>query len=159
MSFHKVFVYGTLKRGEPNHYWIMDKSKGLSKFVGVAKTVEKYPLIIGTKYNIPFLLDAPGRGHNVVGELYQVDETMLQHLDILEDHPSFYVREIGKVKLTADDTVEDCWIYLIKKFKPEMLAQEHFEDYSSTGAHGLAYRERYLRDKSYDIKQDVFPSA
>ena len=63
MSMHKVFVYGTLKKEEPNHHWIADTSKGFAKFLGVANTVEKYPLIIGPKYNIPFLLDARGRGN------------------------------------------------------------------------------------------------
>jgi gamma-glutamylaminecyclotransferase len=63
MSLHKVFVYGTLKRGEPNHHWIADTSKGFSRFIGIGKTVKKYPLIIATKFNIPFLLDSPGQGH------------------------------------------------------------------------------------------------
>jgi len=63
MSLHKVFVYGTLKRGEPNHHWITDMKKGFARFIGVGKTVNKYPLIIATKYNIPFVLDCPGQGH------------------------------------------------------------------------------------------------
>jgi hypothetical protein len=63
MSLHRVFVYGTLKRGEPNHHWMTDTSKGFSRLLGVGRTVKKYPLVIATKYNIPFILDCPGRGH------------------------------------------------------------------------------------------------
>jgi gamma-glutamylaminecyclotransferase len=63
MSLHRVFVYGTLKRGEPNHHWMTDTSKGYSRFLGVGRTVKKYPLVIATKYNIPFILDCPGHGH------------------------------------------------------------------------------------------------
>jgi len=63
MSLHRVFVYGTLKRGEPNHHWMTDTSKGFSRFLGVGRTVKKYPLVIATKYNIPFILDCPGHGH------------------------------------------------------------------------------------------------
>ena len=63
MAMHKIFVYGTLKKGEPNHHWITDNSKGFANFVGPGITVEMFPLIIATKYNIPFLLDAPGKGH------------------------------------------------------------------------------------------------
>lgn len=59
-KLHKVFVYGTLKRGEPNHGWFSKHENGYHKFLCNAKTVEKYPLIIGTKYNIPFLLYSPG---------------------------------------------------------------------------------------------------
>lgn len=60
-NLHKVFVYGTLKRGEPNHQWFSKDQGGYFKFLGEAQTVEKYPLIIGTKYNIPFLLYSPGK--------------------------------------------------------------------------------------------------
>lgn len=59
-QLHKVFVYGTLKRGEPNHYWFSKEEEGYYKFLYEAKTTDKYPLIIGTKYNIPFLLFSPG---------------------------------------------------------------------------------------------------
>jgi gamma-glutamylaminecyclotransferase len=63
MSLHRVFVYGTLKQGEPNHHWMTDTSKGFSRFLGDGRTVKKYPLVIGTNFNIPFILDRPGHGH------------------------------------------------------------------------------------------------
>lgn len=75
-----VFVYGTLKRNEPN-YHVIDPAKhtcpestGVSRFVGSARTVNKFPLVIGTRFNIPFLLDRQGLGHNIRGEVYEVDE-------------------------------------------------------------------------------------
>ena len=69
---HNVFVYGTLKKGEPNHYWLQDKKNGVGKFLKDGVTKTKYPLIIATKYNIPFLLHAPGEGSNVHGEILTV---------------------------------------------------------------------------------------
>lgn len=55
----KVFFYGTLKRGQPNY----DKvESNRCEFVGEAVTVEKWPLIIGTEYNVPFLLYKKGVG-------------------------------------------------------------------------------------------------
>lgn len=57
---YKVFVYGTLKRGEPNHHWFSNVPGGKSRFLYQARTKEKYPLIIATDYNIPFLLYDPG---------------------------------------------------------------------------------------------------
>ena len=60
---HRVFVYGTLKRGEPNHRVIQSNPDGYAKFLGLGKTVKKYPLVIATKYNIPFLLKKPGTGN------------------------------------------------------------------------------------------------
>lgn len=36
---HFVFVYGTLKKGEPNHHWMTEgfSSAGRHKFVGKAR--------------------------------------------------------------------------------------------------------------------------
>lgn len=89
--------------------------------------------------------------------MYEVDESMLQHLDILEEHPTFYTRELGQIELCTDGVGLESWIYLLKKFKPEMLEMEYFAHYSSSGAHGLVYAERYQRDSSYTYKQDVMP--
>ncbi|RZB39589.1 gamma-glutamylcyclotransferase [Asbolus verrucosus] len=153
--FHKVFVYGTLKREEPNHNWFSKDTEGYFKFLCDARTVEKYPLIIGTKYNIPFLLYSPGRGTNVKGELYEVDDKVFANLDILEDHPNFYVREEREIQPLGDDRKIKSWIYFIKNFKEEILNQPTYENYSSEGPHGLRYVARYLRDPSHNHKLDV----
>lgn len=58
-----MFVYGTLKRGEPNHHWMTNPDNGVAWFVGVGKTAVKYPLVIASRYNVPFLLDVPGTGN------------------------------------------------------------------------------------------------
>jgi len=63
---HKVFVYGTLKRNEPNYDLITNKENGEATFLGAAVTTEKYPLVIASRYNIPFVLDKAGTG-NVSG--------------------------------------------------------------------------------------------
>ena len=51
----KVFVYGTLKTGEPNHYWLEDYG-GKSRFLGAGITMDTWPLVVYTKYNIPMML-------------------------------------------------------------------------------------------------------
>jgi len=58
-----VFVYGTLKQNQPNNYHLNDTKNGSAIFRSVAVTVNKYPLVISTKYNIPFLLQNEGTGH------------------------------------------------------------------------------------------------
>lgn len=62
MNKSSVFVYGTLKKGEPNHHWLESKENGYAKFLSVGETVRKYPLVIASRYNIPFLLKSPGNG-------------------------------------------------------------------------------------------------
>lgn len=43
----KVFVYGTLKRGEPNFNVLSAPQNGFSQFLFEAETLNKYPLVIG----------------------------------------------------------------------------------------------------------------
>ncbi|KAL0809549.1 hypothetical protein ABMA28_011083 [Loxostege sticticalis] len=157
---HNVFVYGTLKRNEPNHHWLANRENGHGKFVSDGVTKTKYPLIIATRYNIPFLLYSPGDGHNVRGEIYQVDDEMLSKLDILEDHPSYYVRELDDITVVGKGEVPEvkeikCWVYFLKKFKQELLQRPLLEVYSSKGGHGLPYMERSKRDPNYNYKPEV----
>ena len=77
---HLVFVYGTLKKGFPNHDDYMESAKRLGKY----KTVEKFPLVLcGMRY-APCMIHRPGRGHHVEGELYEVDDECLNRIDVLE---------------------------------------------------------------------------
>lgn len=96
-TLSKVFVYGTLKKGQPNHYWLENVENGLAKFFGYGKTSNQFPLVIGTRYNVPFLLNKPGIGRNIKGEIYNVNEQMLTKLDILEDYPELYDRQIQDI--------------------------------------------------------------
>ncbi|XP_036153046.1 gamma-glutamylaminecyclotransferase [Myotis myotis] len=81
-----VFVYGTLKRGQPNHKVLLDATNGCATFRGRGRgrMVEPYPLVIAGEPNIPRLLNLPGRGYRVFGEIYAVDEQMLRVLDEFE---------------------------------------------------------------------------
>ncbi|XP_054257624.1 putative gamma-glutamylcyclotransferase CG2811, partial [Macrosteles quadrilineatus] len=138
-AFFKVFVYGTLKRGEPNHHWLTKPENGTAKFVGEGRTAVKYPLVIASRYNIPFLLDVPGTGNNIQGEVYEIDDKMLSNLDILEDYPTYYTRR--KESILLDDREEHCWTYFLNGHKPSMLQLPMMTSYSSAGDHGLVYME------------------
>ena len=59
-----------------------------------------------TRYNIPYLIDKPGSGNKIHGEVYEVDENMLRNLDILEDHPNYYQRRLEKVFLSNGGDAE-----------------------------------------------------
>ena len=134
MFKHLVFVYGTLKKGEPNHYLIQPGStSGKSILIGTGHTQNKFPLVIATKYNIPYLLDATGNGNVVTGEIYSVDQALLDNLDVLEDIPKHYQRRFEKIVLQecllperTDDfkynAILNCWIYVCGNFKEELLA-------------------------------------
>ena len=61
---HLVFVYGTLKRNEPNHkFWSVETycgnesthlKKGRFRLLATGETVRKFPLVIATKHNVSF---------------------------------------------------------------------------------------------------------
>ncbi|XP_043513682.1 putative gamma-glutamylcyclotransferase CG2811 isoform X2 [Frieseomelitta varia] len=150
---HRVFVYGTLKRGEPNHSLIQDTSNGYAKFLGLGKTTIPYPLIIATHYNIPFLLKKPGFGHHVFGEVYDVDTQMLKKLDELEEHPTFYERSEENVLIAPEakakastnfdtiSTLTKVWIYFLPRFRASLLESPMYSSYSNEGSHGLKYCE------------------
>ena len=62
LQFVRVFVYGTLKSGEPNHCILSDRTIGKARLITKAKTKQKYPLVVASDYNLPFLLPVPGKG-------------------------------------------------------------------------------------------------
>lgn len=79
-----IFTYGTLKRGFSNHELLQDLMRtGDAVFKGTYTTVEKYPLVCGP-YRVPFLLNMPGSGHRVSGEMYAVSAWGLARVDELE---------------------------------------------------------------------------
>ncbi|RWW69566.1 hypothetical protein BHE74_00022823 [Ensete ventricosum] len=79
-----VFTYGTLKRGFANHGLMQDLIRtGDAAFVGTAHTAGRLPLVCGP-YRVPFLLNLPGAGEHVFGELYAVSPLALAGMDDLE---------------------------------------------------------------------------
>jgi gamma-glutamylcyclotransferase (GGCT)/AIG2-like uncharacterized protein YtfP len=92
---HKVFVYGTLLEGEPNHRVL----KG-ARLVRRAHTEPAFLL-----YDLgPFPALVDGGGLRVAGEVYEVDDGCLAALDRLEGHPRFYFR--SSIVLDSGDLVE-----------------------------------------------------
>ncbi len=72
---HRIFVYGTLKRGLVNHALIAG-----TRFLGPAATTERFRMIAD---QFPVLFGNPD-GLAVAGELYEVDAEILARLDHLE---------------------------------------------------------------------------
>ena len=49
-------------------------------------------------------MDRPGLGHHVQGEVYEVDDTMLELLDEIEDAPRYYKRKCESVRIISEPT-------------------------------------------------------
>ncbi|KAH7538456.1 hypothetical protein FEM48_Zijuj03G0201200 [Ziziphus jujuba var. spinosa] len=79
-----IFTYGTLKKGFSNHVLMQELIRsGDARFMGLFQTAQPYPLVCGP-YRVPFLLNLPGSGQRVLGELYAVSPAGLARLDDLE---------------------------------------------------------------------------
>lgn len=85
----KLFVYGTLRRGEAGHALLAG-----AQALGTAWTEPAFTLVDLGEY--PAVVE--GGTTAVAGELYEVDELTLVELDRYEDVPELYLRverEIG----------------------------------------------------------------
>ncbi|KAM4710650.1 gamma-glutamylaminecyclotransferase C-like isoform 2-T2 [Anableps anableps] len=145
---HRVFVYGSLKRGQPNYPHMTDSNNGKAEFLATAVTVQKYPLVIATKYNIPFLLNLPGQGNRVHGEIYEVDEKMLEFLDQFENIPTMYQRTVVELEIKelahkeeklSPGSITEAFVYSTTTYQPEWPSLPTYENYDSNGDHGLKF--------------------
>ncbi|KAM3857102.1 gamma-glutamylaminecyclotransferase-like [Diretmus argenteus] len=159
-AIHKnhIFVYGTLKMGQPNHYRMFRQVEGKAEFLSWARTVERYPLVIAGDYNIPFLLNIPGQGQRVRGEIYRVDERMLEYLDAFESVPTMYQRT--RLKLEVEEwvgptdgeetplpgSVVEVFGYSTTTYKPDWPSLPTYESYDAYGFNVPEYVIRELRD-------------
>ncbi|XP_077520428.1 troponin C-akin-1 protein-like [Amblyomma americanum] len=157
-AWHSVFVYGTLKSGESNNHFLKSAADGRATLIGAARTVKKWPLVLVSSYEIPCLLPYEGVGYEVSGEVYEVDDRMLELLDRLESHPDFYVRSLEDVELLsqpqpADPETEStpdppdsashsssdlsssqsrrkAWIYFVPKMEKQLLSLPYVASYT-----------------------------
>jgi gamma-glutamylaminecyclotransferase len=74
-----VFVFGTLKEGFPN--FATNRGK---RVAGEFVTVKRYPLyLVGERYS-PWLVFSAGEGERVAGQVFEIDQTTLDAMDVLE---------------------------------------------------------------------------
>jgi len=87
---NKLFVYGTLKKQHSRNNIL-----GAASFIKEIKSLPSYTMIdLGA---FPGILDS---GNNVIfGELYEVDDSILEMCDLIEGHPNFYKRKLVKLKI------------------------------------------------------------
>lgn len=97
MSHHKVFVYGTLMKGQPNHLLLEGE-----QYLGEAVT--RLPYSMGSGIAFPVALhkrmEAP-RGP-IRGEVYAVCRRVLMALDKLEGNGWMYHRTVVPVVMKSD---------------------------------------------------------
>jgi len=148
-----IFIYGTLKKGEPNH-WLIKKLRNHARFLSQAQTKEKLPLVIDKDdHNLPKLLNKPGIGKFIIGQVYVVDQKGIEILDKFEnpDTDSDYQKvRIDVILLnkfltshTGDQDKIDCYCYMVPSSQ-ELENLDYIEEYKSSGDHGLSYSKEAI---------------
>lgn len=114
---------------------------------------DRIPLVIDSENsNVPILLDAPGVGKVVQGQVYAIDQTGIEILDLFEENHEIGAYRRVKVDIVLDNKFLrshedqdkiDCQCYVFNGLESEIerLKKLPFLDtYQSNGDHGLAYR-------------------
>lgn len=115
---HRIFVFGTLKQGFSNFHVNRGRRMG-----GDFVTVKPHALYILGPRQLPWLVQQPGIGGPVVGQLFEVDDITLADMDRLEriTEPLWYRREALAVRPREGGVEQTVWVY---KGSLERLAVE-----------------------------------
>jgi gamma-glutamylaminecyclotransferase len=90
-----LFVYGSMRKGMPNHVRLQNAD--VATYIGTFVTREQY-YMIGLKskaypYTTEEQLHPSLQPVQIQGELYEISESLLKSLDVLEGHPDEYMRK------------------------------------------------------------------
>ena len=125
-EYFKVFVYGTLKRGQGNHHLLKD-----SQFLGKAHTKFKWAMINNSNGSFPYLLQTLRHGEHVQGEVFKVNRATLTRLDILEGTPKHYRRAKLDVNYNDGGSEKGVITYVKVHITQEDLQQPKLKEWVS----------------------------
>ena len=118
---HKVFVYGSLKKGFGNSVYLNN-----SKFIKEDRARGFKMVSLGS---FPGAIRSENQNDMIYGELYEVDDKTLRNLDALEGYSqsysdNFYTREV--INLISG---EECFIYTLPEsyLKKEIISTGMWE--------------------------------
>lgn len=161
-----IFTYGTLKRGFSNHNLIQEMmTTNDVVYIGDYQTLDKLPLVCGP-YRVPFLLNIPGTGDRVLGELYSVSDWSLARMDELEGTShGHYERLPLKVRSVQGETAaeEAVEAYFAHRSYTEELwrrnGQSGYSNYTATEAQGYIKRKERPQHLSFLEQIQIFVSS
>lgn len=96
---HKLFVYGTLRRGESQAQLLREAT-----FLGRTFTEPKFTLCDLDEYPAAIAWGST----QICGEVYEVSDEQLRAIDAYEEYPEIFTRRQIRT------TFGDAWIYLMR---------------------------------------------
>ena len=141
---HLVFIFGTLKRGFPNHGF----NHG-TLLLGRSCTAEKYPLYLVGDRHSPWMVNDPGAGYQVHGEVFSVDQDALDEMDQLErvNQPDGYQRVVIKV-LDQTGQLRDAETYMkpLSLLKNQEITDGPLSNYTLDNASSYSPRSKAVSE-------------
>lgn len=134
-----IFVYGTLKEGFPNAH--LDQGRRVPGHFRTAQRFPFYVVRLPAENRAPWLLNQPGLGHHVVGQVFEVDEAHVEALDRFEEvgQPTGYAR-VPLVLHAVDDPDTQLQAYAYMKqalqLSDDIPRDGPYEEYTSELAVG-----------------------
>lgn len=99
----RVFVYGTLKQGKPNHPALAGAT-----LLGRCCIEGPYVMVnLGWYPAVCELADANAPKKMICGEVYRVTDEILHTLDMIEGHPHYYARK------KVETPHKKAWVYML----------------------------------------------
>ena len=119
----------------------MQSARDLGKY----QTIEKYPLVLcGARY-VPCMLNCPGDGHHVEGELYEVDDECLNRIDALEriQESDGYRRIVIRVSSieSLNQDIKEAFAYLMPPKQVTDRRSSYLKTYGLKDAHKYTPRK------------------
>ncbi len=110
---HILFVYGTMRRGYTNNSRIMSRPE--NRYLGFSVT-DDHCYIMGSRTSangivVPMVRRNYTEGHDIYGELYDIDGPTLLSIDLAEGTPSVYVRKNATVILDGGSVRANIYLF------------------------------------------------
>jgi len=136
---HLVFVYGTLKEGFPNFH--LNPGQRVPGRFRTRQPLPFYVVQLPMEDRAPWLVNKPGQGTQVLGQVFEVDAATLQAMDVFEEVglPTGYVRVALELEAVDEaGTVLHAHVYMKEEHQMvECLAVEGpFAEYTTELAVG-----------------------
>ena len=142
----RLFVYGTLMNGESAHYMMAE-----AKFIGNYRLPD-YAMYRVAHY--PGIVEKAGE--SVLGELYEIEESMLQKFDAYEAEGDLYLRK--EVYVYNCNSAEKTYVYVYNRPVKGKIEREAWNAKSDDYVWYAAYGSNLNRDRFANyIKGGVYP--
>lgn len=110
-----LFAYGSMKEGFRNHWRLEGQKK-----IGEAATLKRYGMHPSYSFRFPYAIETKEE-FAISGELYEIQEALLEELDVFEGVPKHYYRQ--SIEVVCDGEIYTAYMYFRSKDNPSPCAQ------------------------------------